>query len=266
MEPLLKTLLIVGGLDVVVLGLVFFLFWVLNSQATAAGPGPGLSNFQASGALAGFVILMAVQLYAIKWFLPEDMAARPSYGTILSFYQNLQHRQYKSAWKLISSDMQRSRWDGDEARFVSGFRNTQEISFIAIGFVSELNPYHHEYVVYYLDKTEAPVLPGLEKLGEKDVENLPAINDSITALRKLLLERGLDTAALDKMKIHQLMTAIRGDILRWRIENSTGAKKAGDIFPTSKTVSRLVGKRITVGLPDEKWLIEKIEEIPYNEE
>ncbi len=266
MEPLLSTLIIVGILNVVVLALVIVLFRYLNSQATAEGAGPGLGKWRASGALAGFVILMAVQLYVIQHFSPKGVASHPSYPAVIGYCHNLQEKNYTNAWKLISPEMQQKRWNGDAGRFVNGFLNTQGVNLLALNFVSELSSYSHEYVVYYQDRTESPVLPGLEKLGEWDVRSLPALNENITALRKLLVERGLDVAALDDMKLAQLITAIRGDILRWKIENSAGAKKADGLFPTSKRVSRLVGKRVTVGFHDKKWWIDKIEDIPYDEE
>lgn len=266
MERLPKTLIIVGILDVAVLALVIVLFKYLNSEATAEGTDLGLGKWQAGGALAGFVIVMAVQLYVIQRLSPKGVEAHSSYPAVIGFYHDLQQEDYTNAWKLISPEMRQKRWNGDAARFVDGYQNTQGINLLAVDFVSELSSFSHEYVVYYQDETEAPVLPGLEKLGEWDVRSLPALGERIGALRKLLVEREIEVAALDDMKLAQLVTAIRGDILRWRITNSAGAKKAEDLLPTRKTVSRLAGKRVTVVFRDKKWLIDKIEDIPYNEE
>jgi hypothetical protein len=266
MERLPKTLIIVAILDVIVLGIVVLLFKYLNSEASVEGADLGFGKWQAGGALAGFVIVMAVQLYIIQRFSPKGAEAHASYPAIMEFYNKLQEEDYTNAWNSISPEMQQKRWNGDVGRFENGFQNTQGINLLAVDFVSELSSYSHEYVVYYQDKTESPVLPGLEKLGEWDIRNLPVLNDKIGALRKLMVDKDIEVAALDDMKLAQMVTAIRGDILRWRVANSSGAKKADDLFPTSKAVSRLVGKRVTMGFHDKKWLIDHIEDIPYNEE
>jgi uncharacterized membrane protein len=67
LAPLLPAL----ALNLLVLVLVVFLFRVLKSQATTTGQGMPFSRWQANGALAGFVILMAVQLGLIRYFTPE---------------------------------------------------------------------------------------------------------------------------------------------------------------------------------------------------
>jgi hypothetical protein len=271
MDTLTRTLIIVGGFNLFVLGLVIVLFRYLDSQATAEGAGPGspglgLSKWKAGGALAGFIILAAVQLYIIQYFSPKGVEDYPSYPTIIGFYERIQERDYASAWKLISPNMQIKKYNEDESQFINGYQNTQGVNLLAIDFVSEFSSYSHEYVVYYQDTTDSPVLPGLENLGDLDVRSLPAFNNHVAALRKLLVERGIDTAALDDMKLSELITATRGDILRWKIEKSAGGKTADDLFPTSKTVSRLVGKLVTVGFHDDKWSIDSIDNIPYNKE
>jgi hypothetical protein len=265
MQPLVTTLVF----DVVVLILVVVLFKYLHSQATAEGTGPGIGKWKAGGALAGFLILMVGQLYLIGYFTPKGEEALPSYHTIMKFYDSLEQGKYAEAWNLMSPDLQKDpeRWRGKKDLFEAGYRNTRYIRLRAIKLVSaSSSQYSHDYVAYYQDETKSPVLSGLANLDEQTVRDIPALNDNIMALRKVLLEKGVDITALDDMTLDQLLSANRGDVLRFRIEKIPGAKKADDLFPKSKIVHRLVGKTITVGLHDKKWLIDKIEPILDNVE
>jgi len=264
MEPLLTTLVF----DVVVLVLVVVLFKYLHSQATAEGTGPGLGKWKAGGALAGFLILMAGQLWLVRYFTPKDEAALPSYQTIMSFYDSLEEGNYAQAWKKLSPNLQQDeRWQGKEEIFETGFRNTEHIRLRAIKLVSSSSSrYFHDYVAYYQDDTKSPPLSGLANLDKKTVGDIPALNDSIMALRKFLLEKGIDVAVLDGMTLDQLISANRGDVLRFRIEKIYGAKKAESLFPKPQPVHRLVGRKITVGLHHKDWLIDKIDPILSNVE
>jgi hypothetical protein len=266
MPPLLTTLIIVGGLNLTVLILVTVLFKYLHSQAMAEGSGTGLNKWQAGGALAGFIILMGVELYAIAYFSPKGIESHPSYQAIHNFYDAIQGKNYGSAWSLISPEMQTRRWKGSLDKFKSGYENTKAVDLLAIEFVSEPSPYVDQYVVYYQDETDSPVISGLDNLGEWPLRKLPDLNNRVNELRKQMQDQGLNVVALDEMKLANLITAIRGDILRWRIENTNGVGSADALFPTTKSVSRLVGQRIVVGLHGKEWLLDQVDNIPYNEE
>lgn len=269
MQPVVTTLLF----DLIGIVLVVVLFKYLRSDATAEGSAHGLGKWKAGGALAGFLILMVVQIYMISYFTPKGEEALPSYHTIMDFYDDLEQGKYDKtcydkAWKLLSPELQQNPklWRGKIDRFVAGYKNTERIKLRAVRLLSSTaSQYSHDYIAYYEDETNSPLLPGLVGLGDKNVGNLPAINEKVLRLRNTLQENGLDVTVLDKMKLHELMSANRGDILRWRLEEKSGAK-VDTVFPTSSTVTRLVGKTITVGLHGKKWLIDKIDPIPYNME
>jgi hypothetical protein len=262
MTSLLAPLLPALVLDLLVLVLVVVLFYVLKSQATATGQGMLFTRWQASGALAGFVILMAVQLGLIRYFTPECPPPQPSHDTVRHFYTMLQRRDYWFAWGLLSPAMQQRVWKGDVKRFVSGYDNTQRISMLAIAFVSAPSEFSHDYVVYYQDETSSPVLRGLDNLSEWKISRLPQLVEGVADLKSRLSRAGLDPLVVEDMKIIHLFAANRGDILRVRIQ---GAPTDGvdAVFAEKKTVSAFVGHKVVVALNGQEWLIEKIDRLPY---
>jgi len=185
MDPLTQTLIYVAVLDFIILVLVIVLFKYLNSQAQAQGSGPGLSKFKAKGALAGFLIITGVQLVLINRFFPKDP---PSVTAVQGFYDALEKKDYPGAWSLISPDYQQSHpgWNGNEANFTNGFKNTKGVNLLAKKFVSSLNPYEDQWVIYYQDATSAPDLPNLDNAFDLHVLDLPALTEHVQTLRNML--------------------------------------------------------------------------------
>jgi len=68
------------------------------------------------------------------------------------------------------------------------------------------------------------------------------------------------------MKLTQLLSAKRGDILRWRIDTAYQEGKAESVFPNSENASCLVGRLVTVRLYDKAWLIDDVEPISSDSE
>ncbi len=268
MQLINRTLLIVGGINVAVLVITIVLFKYLNSQAMAEGKGAGLTGWKAGGALAGFLILMSSELAVIKFFTPKGVESHPSYTSVKAFYDSIQKKDYTNAWNLMSSQMQSNNWKGRIDTFVDGYKNTEAVKLRAIEFASKLSEFCDEYVVYYQDQTMSPVLPGFECLGDWHLLDSLRFSQRIADLRQQIVTNGLDPAVLDNMTLSQMITAIRGDILRWRIEKKCGKNSINKFFQSSKSVARLVGKRTLVNYDEKsgKWLITKISDIPYNEE
>src|SRR5206468_4706025 len=123
MQPVVATLLF----DLIVLVLVVVLFKYLRSEATASGNVRGIGKWTAGGALAGFLILMGVQLYLVRYFTPEGEETLASYQTIAKFYDSLRDRNYPEAWKLLSPEFQKKPkpWGGKFDRFADGYTNTE---------------------------------------------------------------------------------------------------------------------------------------------
>jgi hypothetical protein len=265
MNPLLTTILTVALLDLIVLVLVWVLFKYLNSQATAEGAGEGLKGWKAQGAIAGFIILMGLQLVAVKYLTPASLENHNSYPTMKSFCDGLKEKHYEQAWQALSSEFQEKRWSGNIENFKRGFVGTKNIYRVAVAFESSLSEYSDRYVLYYKDESETPVLSGLESVWNQRVEDLPNIQAGVNTWRGNLESAGLPVDALDKMKLSHLLTAIRGDILRWNIENQKSPIPPG-FFTNKQIVSRFVGKAVTVEKKDGKWKISQIDDLPYNEE
>jgi hypothetical protein len=242
------------------------LFKFLNSSASIEGTYGGNIKWEIGGAAAGFIIIGYFNYYLYNKFSPKSVEGKPSYPVVFGFYDSLQQKEYEKAWEFLSPEMQKRRWKDGVKQFVNGFENTQNIKLLAINFEKEDSAYDHKWVVYYHDETYSPVLEGLEKLGEKHVHEISDVEKKVNALRKQMTEKAINTTSLDNMTISELVTAIRGDTLRWYITNTDGEEKANKLLPEHKTVSRMVGKRVEARLLDKKWLIDEIDNIPYNTE
>lgn len=89
----LLPLLVTVGFNLLALGVTYVLFRTLKSTASVDGAGRprGLAKWRATGALAGFVIVLSLQVTLLKWLLPMPEQPFPdSYGAVRSFFRNLQ--------------------------------------------------------------------------------------------------------------------------------------------------------------------------------
>lgn len=97
--PRLNTLIIVMLINLVVLIMTYWLFSELSSNATVE-----VRGWTAGGALAGFIILTFLELKLIDHFSPPTIESRAAYRVVRSFYEEIQHRNFNSAWNLIHND------------------------------------------------------------------------------------------------------------------------------------------------------------------
>lgn len=250
--PLWYTLAIVGFINLAVLAITYALFSKLRSTASFK-----TSRWKAGGAIAGFIILTGVELHLIDRFSP--VYSGPSYKVVNEFYTDLQYRRYAEAWKLLHPTLQAQRWHGSFETFQSGFKDTLNIGLLAILLDRQPSAASEEYVVYYVDEVNSPVIPGLERILNAPIRNFMSCSNSVDELRERLRSEGFDVDAFDNIPMHNLLAADRGERLEWLLEHqpnpNPARKKFADLFPQKQKVQFISAYRVTTQNTDKGWTI-----------
>jgi len=256
-NPYVIPFLIVCAINLVVFTLTFLLFHKLRSQASVKG-----RRWTARGALAGFIILTGLELYLIDRFAPNSLEARPSYRAARGFYEDIQRHDYAGAWALLHPDYQRERWSSKMADFIDGYKNTERVTLLAIMLEGEESPVSHDYIVYYVDEVNSPVIPGLENLTKAKIRNWSTIGQNLNETRTLLEKAGLDVTVFDDVDLLRLLAPDRGNKIVWLIDTqgrpSASGRKAADLFPEKRSVEFITARRVTVEATATGWKVKNI--------
>jgi hypothetical protein len=132
--------------------------------------------------------------------LPSPVASRPSYEVVHSFFDDLQFRRYDDAWKRLHPNFQNSpSWRGNAEIFKSGYKDTISIDLLAIEHESEGSQASDNYVVYYVDNVNSPIIPGLDQLSSRRLREIDAVTSAVHELRNQLSENGFDVDIFDNL-------------------------------------------------------------------
>jgi len=253
--PLAAPLAIVFLINLVVFVLTYWLVYRFKSTAKIT-----MGKWAAGGALAGFIIITSLEIKLVDHFTPASDAARPSYKAVYAFYDNLNRKQFHEAWQLIYPDFQKSKWQGDFNRFSGGYRQTVNLSLLAIKPTGENSSASQEYVVYYLDEADSPVIPGLEGLSSMHVKDLDRLQRTVRDTRALLSAKQLDVDTFDDLSLYELMAPDRGSKIVWLLdaEPKLGGTKAEDLFKKKSRVVSIQAKLVTTLNTKDGWRINSI--------
>jgi hypothetical protein len=251
--PAWYTLVIVGFINVVVLSLTYVLFRRLHSAAKIQ-----TNRWKAGGAIAGFIILTGVELQLVDHYSPT-IASRPSYKVVRDFYNDLQYKRYADAWRMLHPSLRDQRWHGNFEAFKKGYKDTLNISLLAIMLETEGSAASDDYVVYYVDEVNSPELPGLERMLNLPIKSFALCGSSVDTLREKLRSEGFDLNVFDNIPMRNLLAADRGEKIGWILENqqapSPGRRKFEDIFPQKRQVQFISAYRVKTQYTDDGWKI-----------
>lgn len=252
--PFWAPLAIVFAINLVVFVLTYWLFYKLKSTASIT-----TGKWAAGGALAGFIIITGLEIKLVDHFTPNPLSSKPSYQAVLSFYDNLQYKRFHEAWNLIETDYQNSRWQGNREAFTEGFKHTVGIKLLAILLKTESSPASHEYVVYYVDQVDTPIIPGLEDLPSKPIKDIDILVQRIKDLRAQVSSEGFDVKVFDQVSLYQLMAPDHGMKITWLLDKHsklpTPTKRAETLFPQRHRVEFIKAFTITTQYTKEGWRI-----------
>jgi hypothetical protein len=123
----------------------------------------------------------------------------------------------------------------------------------------------HDYVVYYIDDVNTPIMPGLEFLTRLKVKDWSLVGNALVENRQTLETAGLDVNVFDDVTLLQLMAPDRGNKIVWLVDTkgkpSPQGKKAEDLFTEKRNVEYITGRNVTVEATDQGWKIKHISTI-----
>ena len=256
MNPYIIPLVIVIIVNIIVLALVYVLFKVFKSKAGIEGTQKGF-KWYSGGALAGFIILTFLEVRLVDNFTPQDVALLPSYTAVKKFYTYQQKHEFEKSWTLLHPQFQKKRWNNNKTLFLDGYKNTLGMKNLSITLLSEGSPGSHDYIVYYVDEVESPVLDGLASLENKTVRELNSIIEGVENLKHKVRDNGFSDEVISNLTLSQLLAPDRGNKVTWLLKEDSG-KDASDLFPNKIRVTVQVGVRILMNKHDGEWLIRKI--------
>lgn len=253
-------LAIVLSINLIAICLTYVLFHTLKSSARIKK-----GKWTAGGAIAGFIILAMLELYLIDHFLPTTLSSLPSYKVVYSFYNDIQYKRFDDAWKLLHHQLQEDKWHENIEAFKRGYKNTESIELLSISLEKKGSPASHDYVVYYVDQVNTPIMPGLEDVSSKTLKDLEILAKKVDSVRDVLRSEGFDMQAFDNITMYDLVIPNRGDKISWILENCSSSNLTGrkfdDLFPVKRTVRFISGHRVTTESTNDGWKIRKTESI-----
>ena len=180
-----------------------------------------------------------------------------SYKVASNFYDLVQDEKYDKAWGLLASDSNFKK-ASTLSRFRDGYTNTVRIHLLAVKpYKTDPSEESHDYIVYYVDEVDAPVIKELDDIHELTAAELPQVSIGLSSLRDRIKSEGFDPKTIDDLKMHQLFAPNRGDIARFVLRQDTG-KDADHLFPKKEHEKFVQGRRVIVKNYDGTWLIRSI--------
>lgn len=257
------------GFNVVALAITYVLFKKLKSTAEVEGGATRqrIKAWKATGALAGFIIIMLLQVGLLKWLIPKPEQPYPeSYRAVLDFYTSLQAKTYSNAWGRLAPAFQASVWSNSYSKFEAGYRNTRSINLLAISLATKQSDFVHDYVVYFQDETRAPSLGNFRSIAEWKLTRLPELLSIVSNVRSDMVRLSLPPEALDNLMIAQFISGKRADKLRWYLETRYGVVDSRGLFGDDRKVTSVVGLIVRVEKSGKNWLIGGIDGLPFDRE
>jgi hypothetical protein len=259
-NPSWVSLTIVFSINLMVIILTYVLFHTLRSTATITK-----GKWAAGGAIAGFIILTMLELHLIKFFSPATVSSLPSYKVVYSFYNDLQYKKLDDAWELLHPQLQEDKWHRNIEAFKNGYKDTLRIRLLAIILLEKSSPASHDYVVYYVDQVDSPIIPGLENVSSKTLKELVSLAENVDSVRQVLSSGGFDTQVFDNITMCDLAAPNRGVKISWILENCPSSnlnrKKFDELFPVKRTVEFISAYRVITESTDQGWKIRKTESL-----
>jgi hypothetical protein len=130
-------------------------------------------------------VVSAIVLLFHHECMPPDLAWKKldSYQTVRNFYTAIQNRKYSEAYNLLAPNSGiRKRYPRKD--FVKGYDNTVSVRLLSILPQSVNDTCTHEFIIYYLDEVEVPVITELENVHRTRVKNLVALSQKIDSLKR----------------------------------------------------------------------------------
>ncbi len=253
--PIDVRILLVIVINIISLGVTYVLFHWLRSSANIK-----IRRWRVGGAIGGYVILVFSQLILVDHFSCVDKC-RPSYKVVESFYGYLQEMSYSDeagdkAWALLDTKLQnQKKWRGDKSVFKDGFKYTKEIALLSIMRERGNSQTSDVYIIYYVDRVDSPIIPGLDHLTLKRIKDIGQLAKDVADLRNTIRATGFDVDVFDNISLRLLMAPNRAIVIGWALETAPShnppQKKFDDVFPQRRTIDFITASRaVTQNTPD----------------
>lgn len=186
----------------------------------------------------------------------EPWETLPSFQVVEEFYSNIQEKEYASSYDLLAPDSMIKRKISKEL-FLEGYDNTISVRMLSILPQSITDKNTHEFIVYYLDGVETPVVPELKDAHRLRVRDIGTLTTKLEDLKARVDSSNLPPKTIDDLTFEQIFAPNRGDKIRLLLKKDSG-KSAEDLFPERVLRKSVSGYLITVGKYGKEWKVRKI--------
>jgi hypothetical protein len=130
--------------------------------------------------------------------------------------------------------------------FKDGYRYTKRIHMLSILPQQITENATHDYIVYYIDEVNAPVVQELDDLQKQRASELMHLPERLAALKDRVHEAGFDTNTIDQLTVSQVFPPNRGDIIRFLLRRDSVPKRDADFLFPEKKVAKFVQGRLVI--------------------
>ncbi len=200
----------------------------------------------------------------VKKFIKNLMDEHGSaYACVKYFYTHLSHKNYENAFKLLSSDFRKQRWNNNLSSFKEGYIYTDSIVDLSIR-KTKVDAASAEIFVNYTDKTDAPLFDCIDQIYKKKVKDLSNIIKIFDSFKNELKEHNYDVDVFDNLILFQLISPTNSSKLAWLLK--TKSKEGFNIdvdktFTQKQIVKEFVSCNVYLTKIENKWYIDKIRHI-----
>lgn len=195
------------------------------------------------------VVAAVVLLFRFSVLEPYELTAYksfPSYESVEGFYTDIEKKEYSQAWNKLSPNSYHKR-NMTMEDFKDGYKYNKRIHMIAIVPHKITGDSSHDYMVYYVDEVEAPVVTELDDLNKQRAHQLAQLPEKLNELKLRVEEAGFSANTIDQLTVSQLFPPNRGDVIRFLLRRDSDPKRNADyLFPERKLAKFVQGRLVVV--------------------
>lgn len=182
------------------------------------------------------------------------------YSCVKWFYKCISTDNYNDAWKALSNDFKRRRFNKSIKLFKSGYKSHSILKLNIDEYIS--GDKIVKYYVSYISESQVPDIKQFPDIRNKTIKDLPEICNEIKIIQREITEKGLDYEALDDMTLREVTSKNCNDIfifyLRRKCQSKLLKKKISSFYDGTKLVSLHNGYIVTVCKKKKQWYISSI--------
>lgn len=202
-------------------------------------------------------ILMLFKFSVLDPYEITKFKTLPSYKIVKNFYSYLQKREYDKAFELLSPDCDQKKQEYQY--FVDGFKNTKRVVLLSVQAYQTTEPNSHDYIIYYVDEVNAPVVTELDDIHSKKIKDIINLRDKIETLKNRIKKENFNPDTIDQLTLNQIVAPNRGDIIRFLLtKNDANHRNSDHLFSDYQLVKFVHGRHVVVDKTNQNWKIQSI--------